>query len=145
MSTGKIVGLVVFGIVLLVGLAIGVPYCSQGVNRLTLEPRVDLTVMNPRNYIQNYDYFFDTFNEIKSRLPMVTVSYDSYLQTENSTEKDRRYVEYKGTVEYLLTLVGEYNSKSSSHLHARFKDAKLPYRLQLSINGRDYSFSDGEW
>jgi hypothetical protein len=145
MNNLKIVGLVVVGILLLIGLSIGVPYCTQGVNRLTLEPRTDIMVMNPRNYIQNYDYFFDTYNEIKGKLPLITIYYDSWQSSESGQEKMMSKTNYDGMVAYILSIIAEYNSKSSSHFHERFKDVKLPYRLSLSVNGRDYIFVDGQF
>lgn len=145
MGNLKIVGLVVAAILLLVGLSIGIPYCNQGINRLTLEPRTDIMVMNPRNYISNYDYFFDTYNDIKGKLPLITIYYDLWQSSESGQEKMIAKTNYDGIVAYVLSLVAEYNSKSSSHFHDRFKDAKLPYRLSLLVNGRDYSFSDGQF
>jgi hypothetical protein len=129
------VGGVILMVLIGIALAILIPYCSAGVNNLTLPAQVNLKIMTPTKAIENSEWFIQTYNDINmavSNIALVDKARKNFSLTDEI--RSRREVEYEGLSMNLNNMVSEYNARSTMFTRNSFKEKRLPYSFKVEWN-----------
>lgn len=126
---GAVVGIILTILVFLMFLGI-ISFPARQAEKM-IEHTVDVDTA-----FSNYEYFHDTYNDILAAKEKLRLAYAQ--AQDRSLSEEIRYtnqVNYTGLVNFIQSMVGEYNSKSSQWNRAMFKDKNLPYKLKAVIDG----------
>lgn len=89
-------------------------------------------VVTPAKIVQNYEWFYDTVNQIKTMDVQIEDSEMTLKTLTKDTELyNRNIVELNGLKRIRLNLISEYNSKSKQITRNLFKAKDLPYQINL--------------
>lgn len=120
-------------IVLLLSLSVA---CSalRACNSVASAPgRVVTRTMQTDNIINNYEWFYDSYHQIRSRINQIK-QHKSFLKGDNSKdEKVNLRIELAGMQQSCRDLVEKYNSNSSKVNRDIFKSKSLPHTLDIQI------------
>lgn len=89
-------------------------------------------VVTPTKIVQNYEWFYDMVNQIKTMDVQIEDSEMTLKTLTKDTELyNRNIVELNGLKRIMLNLISEYNSKSKQITRNLFKAKDLPYQINL--------------
>ena len=84
---------------------------------------------NADNIINNYEWYFDAYGEVKAKTPQIH-QHQKYLETETDRdEKNHLRMELAAMQNSCRELVAKYNANSSKANRSLFKDHNLPLKL----------------
>lgn len=87
---------------------------------------------NADNIINNYEWYFDAFEEVKTKSPKIH-QHQKYLETEKDRdEKNSLRMELAAMQNSCRELVAKYNANSSKANRSIFKDHNLPPQLSAT-------------
>lgn len=87
---------------------------------------------NPNKIISNYEWYYDTYNQIKSIDIQISEAEISLKTLTLDTEiYNRSIIELNGLKRMRLNYISEYNSKSKQITRNLWKSNDLPYQINL--------------
>lgn len=127
----------IFGLLLVLFILVGCGIVQRQGSKL-IQRTVDVdTAFN------NYEWFYNTYQDIQASATKVKLAYDMYKDPTITGDAKLTYqTNYTGVVNYLQSLVADYNAKSKMWNRTLFKDKKLPYRIGIDITGGDVRISE---
>jgi len=113
----------IVGIVIILTLGIG------AINFICTPAKVITKVFNPDKIIQNYEFYQETYSQIKSTKVKINNALTSLEGLEGDI-KERRQIELFGLNNYLQDLIAQYNANSRMLTRKFFKSHDLPYQIE---------------
>jgi len=85
------------------------------------------------NMIHNYEWFYDTYNAVEAKRPLIE-THKSYLAEETDPdEKFRLRMELTGMQQSCRNMVADYNANASKANVSIFQGRDVPGRLSLTV------------
>ncbi len=125
----------VFGFLLV---ALILASCGQGQKFVSHTVDVDTA-------FSNYEWFHDTYQDIVATKQKIKTNYDMAQMKDVSQETKENYMtNYSGAVNYLATVVADYNAKSKMWNRTLFKDKNLPWKIKATVNGGEVTIVEND-
>jgi hypothetical protein len=142
MSTG---GKIVLGVIgTIVGIVL-LTYLGTAIGLITLPARVVNEAVTPEKVIFNYEYFHQTYQDIKATSVKIKTAYEA-MNMPNLTEDQKTVytTNYIGVQNYIQSLTAEYNARSKMLTRRLFKDKQLPYQITVTVIKGDVKITEEE-
>jgi len=131
MGTG---GKIVLGIIGVVAGIVVLTYIGTLIGLITLPARVINKAATPEKVIFNYEYFHQTYQDIRATVVKIQTAYEAMNMPNLTDEQKSTYTtNYIGTRNFIQTLVAEYNARSKMLTRRLFKDKQLPYQITVTV------------
>ncbi len=129
----KVGALVILGLGLLTGLAIGVKtvlFPTQIVNK----------VIDAKKAVSGYEWYEAQYAEINATVSKINGFYKIHPTLDNAVDK----VTLDGMVQYLEGICGDYNGRSRMMTRNLWKAPNLPYQIKVVYGDRIIAINGGE-
>lgn len=141
MKAGKIIGYVFLAAAAIIGLT----YLGTVVGLITLPARVVNQAATPEKVIFNYEYFHQTYQDIKAQAAKIKIAYDAMNMPNLTEEQKSTYTtNYIGAQNFAQTMTAEYNAKSKMLTRKLFKDKQLPYQISVVVKDGEVKIVEEE-